>query len=193
MGNYKWNTNDADLTLPWVVVLFVSRNKDNKDLPDFKQRRQAMFCTKNLDKIYKKFKHFVEDGVPGEESRLYISNNARDPKKVRQALLHCLIDKEDFNFEYIEATVAGIAAKKENAVEKKWFFDFDSQNMTALTDFIQDIAIAAPEVHISAQATPHGYAVICDRGFDCRKLLEKWTDVGLKRDDLICIKWERKL
>lgn len=193
MGNYKWNINDADLTLPWVVVLFVSRNKDNKDLPDFKQRRQAMFCTKNLDKIYKKFKHFVEDGVPGEESRLYISNNARDPKKVRQALLHELIDREDFNFEYVEATVAGIAAKKENAVEKKWFFDFDSQDVVALTEFIQDIAVVAPEVHVMSQPTPHGYAVICDRGFDCRKLLEKWTDVSLKRDDLICVKWERKL
>ena len=42
MGNYnKWNRNEADNdpSTPINVVLFVSRNKDNKELQNFKERR----------------------------------------------------------------------------------------------------------------------------------------------------------
>lgn len=191
MGNYKWNVNDSDTTKPYVVVLMTSRNKDNQDVPNFKARRKAKFCTLNEEKIYKEFEFFASQGVPGEMSRVYISLNARDPQKVHKQLLHMLIDKDEVKFDYIESTIAGIAAEKQNALEKKWFFDFDYDSERAVSQFINDIlaidATASPEV----VKTPHGYAVIVQHGFDTRELLAQWESVSLKRDDLICKKWIR--
>lgn len=191
MGNYKWNTNDSDKTLPYVVVLFRSRNKDNKDVPNFKERKNAYFRSADKDKIYKDFIKFVNDGVPGEMSRCYISLNARDTEKVKKELLHTLID-EDICFDYIEPKIAGIAAKKENAAEKKWFFDFDLDSERALYQFITDIIAIDPNLTPEAIKTPHGYAVVVQHGFDTRKLLTDWENVTLKRDDLICSYWGTK-
>lgn len=190
MGNYKWNTNNSDKTLPYVVVLFRSRNKDNKEVPNFKERKQAYFRTADMDKIHRDFEFFASQGVPGETSRCYVSLNARDVKKVRKELLHILIDEEDICFDYIEPKIAGIAAKKENAAEKKWFFDFDLNSERALGQFINDIKTIAPDLEPEAVKTPHGYAVIVQHGFDTRKLLAVWGEnVSLKRDDLICRFW----
>ena len=50
MGNYnKWNRDEVDnnIDTPINVVLFVSRNKDNKDIKDFKERRNAFVTTRN--------------------------------------------------------------------------------------------------------------------------------------------------
>lgn len=192
MGNYKWNTNDVDKTLPYVVVLFRSRNKDNKNIPDFKERKRAYFRTADKEKIYRDFNHFIEDGVPGEMCRCYISLNARDVDKVKKAFLHTLIDEDEFCFEYIEPKLAGIAARRENAAEKKWFFDFDSKDILKLQEFIKDILAIDENIFIQTIQTPHGFAVVVDHGFDTRTLLEKWKDVTLKRDDLICEKWGTK-
>ena len=193
MGNYKWNTNNSDRTLPYVVVLFRSRNKDNKEVLNFKERKQAYFRTADMDKIYRDFEFFASQGVSGETSRCYISLNARDVKKVRKELLHVLIDEEDICFDYIEPKIAGIAAKKENAAEKKWFFDFDLDSECALNQFITDIITIAPDLKPEAVKTPHGYAVIVQHGFDTRELLAKWGErVCLKRDDLICRFWSVK-
>lgn len=190
MGNYKWNTNNSDKTLPYVVVLFRSRNKDNKEVPNFKERKQAYFRTADMDKIHRDFEFFASQGVPGETSRCYVSLNARDVKKVRKELLHTLIDEEDICFDYIEPKIAGIAAKKENAAEKKWFFDFDLDSERALGQFINEIKTIAPDLEPEAVKTPHGYAVIVQHGFDTRGLLAAWGEnVGLKRDDLICRFW----
>lgn len=189
MGNYKWNTNNSDRTLPYVVVLFRSRNKDNKEVPNFKERKQAYFRTADMDRIFKDFDNFAREGVPGETSRCYVSLNARDVKKVKKELLHVLIDEEDICFDYIEPKIAGIAAKKENAAEKKWFFDFDIDSERALGQFMYDIENIDPSLYPEAVKTPHGYAVIVQHGFDTRELLADWTEVGLKRDDLICRRW----
>lgn len=189
MGNFKWNLNDSNKELPYVVVFMTARNKDNKNVKNFKQRKQAMFCTKDMDKIYRKFEHFVEDGVPGEFCRLYVSLNARDVNKVKKALLHMLID-EDICFDYLDGIVAGIAARRENAAEKKWFFDFDLDSERAVCQFKNDIYKIDATVDAYEVKTPHGYAVVVDHGFDTRELMQAWGDnVSLKRDDLICMKW----
>ena len=44
------------------VVLFISRNKDNKDIENFKERRKAFITTKTPEELETTFKHFVEDG-----------------------------------------------------------------------------------------------------------------------------------
>lgn len=189
MGNYKWNNNDSNRELPYVVVLMISRNKDNASIPFFKGRKRAQFRTFDLEKIKNDFNHFVQDGKKGEYCRLYISLNSRNVEKVQKELLHLLIDKE-ICFDYLEPTVAGIAAKRENANEKKWFFDFDTQ--CGLDEFLNDILEIDETTKPEAIRTPHGYAVIVQHGFDTRDLLKKWNNVTLKRDDLICYDWSIK-
>lgn len=193
MGNYKWMDNDSERDKDYRVVFFVSRNKDNGNIAGFKERRESYFRHYDENKMTAKFKEFVNRGVPGEFCRMYVSNNARDPKKVHKELLKLLIDKEDFNFDYLEPTVAGIAAKKECAAEGKWFFDFDNSSPYHLHDFILGIQESDPEVEVTYTPTPHGYAVIVNRGFDTRGLSEAWKDTAtLKRDDLICVDWRSK-
>lgn len=51
-----------------------------------------------------------------------------------------------------------------------------------------DNNIEAP-INIDGYKTPNGYAIIVDQRFDTRELLQKWTNVELKRDDLLCAKW----
>lgn len=59
-------------------VFFVSRNKDNKDVKDFKQRKISFLTDKSLDELKGKFDAFVARGVKGELSRFYISVNERN-------------------------------------------------------------------------------------------------------------------
>lgn len=203
MGNYKWCNNDANKDEKYVVVLFRSRNKDNKGVEGFKERKKSMFCRFNLDKIKRKFDYFVSEGVDGEMSRCYISVNARDPEIVKKKLLHELIDADKFEFEYLMSKVAGIAALKECAAEKKWMFDFDWDDAVQAYKFIDDVHMYAEMcnkneklIKTELHKTPHGYAVICNQGFDTRELLANWNRdaeiVTLKRDDLLCFDWRKK-
>ena len=177
------------------VVLFISRNKDNKDLENFKERRKSFITTKTPEELETTFKHFVEDGVDGEMSRFYYSVNSRDAIKVKKQLLHFLID-EDFNLTHLDGKLASIAAKKECAKTKHWMFDFDSEDNTQLSNFITDISKCVTEpLPTEIRKTPHGYAIITERGFDTRQLGldDKWWNIAtLKKDDLLCYKWERK-
>ena len=55
-------------------VFFVSRNKDNKDVKDFKQRKISFLTDKSLDELKGKFDAFVARGVKGRtKSLLYFS------------------------------------------------------------------------------------------------------------------------
>lgn len=44
-----------------------------------------------------------------------------------------------------------------------------------------------PAINIESYKTPNGYAVIVDQRFDTRELLKTWTNVELKRDDLLTL------
>ena len=177
------------------VVLFISRNKDNKDIENFKERRKAFITTKTPEELETTFKHFIEDGVDGEMSRFYYSVNSRDATKIKKQLLHFLID-EDFNLTHLDGKLASIAAKKECAKTKRWMFDFDSENSTELSNFITDISKCVTEpLKTEIRKTPHGYAIIIEHGFDTRQLGldDRWWNIAtLKKDDLLCYTWERK-
>jgi hypothetical protein len=189
-SNYaKWGFVAYD-DKPLRICLMVSRNKDNKDVEDFKERRRAFLTTKTDDELRKEFGHFVEDGMFKEFCRLYVSVNARDPQKIHKELLKFLIDEPDFNLTHIQGKLAGIGAKKECALEKKWMFDFDREK--GVGEFEKDIIVNASPAfeRIEEYQTPHGYAIIVDHCFDTRELMKKWGDiVTLKRDDLLCIDW----
>jgi hypothetical protein len=190
MKNFKWGTESFN-SKPIYVVLFVSRNKDNAEIEGFVERRTSFITHKSVSELQTEFSDFVSHGKPGEFCRMYYSVNPRDPVKIHKQLLHFLIDEPDFNLCCMNSKLAGIAASKECNAGKSWMFDFDIPDKKQLWDFIDDIVKIDATINISAHPTPHGYAVITDRGFDTRKLFEKWTEnVTLKRDDLLCVAWD---
>lgn len=197
MKNNLWSVESFS-EKPIHVVLLVSRKKDNQDIPDFKERRQSFITHKTIPELMdNEFLHFVQDGHFGETSRLYYSVNARDPEKIHKQLLHFLIDEPEFNLCSIQPKLAGIAAQKECALEKKWMFDFDNNDSELANLFMQDIYEIVPDAKVIKYQTPHGYAIIVDKHFDTRELLDRWhdkdVDVTLKRDDLLCADWWKKV
>ena len=48
-----------------------------------------------------------------------------------------------------------------------------------------------PTMNVEVHKTPNGYGVVVDQRFDTRELLAKWTNVELKRDDLVCVEWAK--
>lgn len=177
----------------YVVVLFNSRNKDNKEVKNFKQRSESYFMkwSNPNNKIIDKFKEFVKKGQKNEFCRLYISLNARDPKVVQNLLMHKMLDDKDgLIVTKINTIIPSIAARKECAIEHKWFFDFDIDDSKLANEFCQDIIAIDPTLNPYRIRTPHGYAIIVEHGFDIRPLQAAWEDaVQLKRDDLICHHW----
>lgn len=192
MKNKKWNVVSSDNRPVWVI-LFISRNKDNKHLDHFHERRQAFISKEpfNSHIVHDLFKLFVENGQKGELCRMYHSVNARNEKNIRKKLLHFLIDNPDFNVCDIQSKMAKIAAAKENAITKQWLFDFDIDDSEKLNEFCDDILKIDSTVQIKTHKTPNAYAVVVSHGFDTRKLFEKWNkDVSLKRDALLCKTWQ---
>lgn len=188
MKNYKWNTERETGELH--VVFFTSRNKDNVNVKDFKQRRKAFVTTHAMDSEFLKteFQHFVETGVEGETSRMYYSVNARDNAKINKALIHYLIDNPDTNAAAIAGKMAAIAAQKECAATKHWMFDFDLPDPAKAEEFKQDILAIDKDVEVIIYPTKNNFAIVTNRGFDTRTLLSKWgAVVGLKKDDLLYI------
>ena len=92
MNNKKWGVANSDTDLCYVV-LWVSRQKDNKDMEGFKERRKSFICTVDMIVHYAETfkKTFVNDGLPGELSRMYISVNARHMPTIRKQLMHFLM------------------------------------------------------------------------------------------------------
>lgn len=209
MGNFKkCNCGENYESDKLNVVLFVSRNKDNKNVEGFKERRNAFTTTKNADELFEKFEAFANEGRFGEMSRMYFSVNPRSNAKTFKALQHKMLD-EEFNLASLPQRVAALAALKENAYDSqhlKWLFDFDPveglDTEKLLQNFLQDLKLcheltqtksgeARPKMNVETHKTSNGYAVVVDQRFDTRDLLKTWTNVELKRDDLLCVRWVR--
>lgn len=200
------NTPDVNFDLDKLnVVLFVSRNKDNKHLETFKERKVSFVTTKDFEEIKSQFQVFVNDGQVGEFSRMYISVNPRSNSKTFKALQHMMLDQE-FDLSTLPQKVASLAAKVENAYgdKQKWLFDFDSvegQDIEVLlTKFVEDLHIAhettqtkkgqkRPPISVTLHKTPNGYAVLVNQRFDTRQLLQTYPNVELKRDAMLCYAW----
>lgn len=209
MGNFnKWNRDENHKNDKLTVVLFVSRNKDNKNLSNFTERRNAFTTTKKPEQLYNQFNAFVAQGQVGEMSRMYVSVNPRSNTKTFKALQHKLLDNE-FNLSSLPQRVAALAALKENAYDSKhlkWLFDFDPVEGKNTKEFLQEFLADVQYYHETTQTkqgevrptmtvktykTPNGYGVVVDQRFDTRELLAKWTNVELKRDDLVCVEWAK--
>lgn len=85
-----------------------------------------------------------------------------------------------------------------------WLFDFDpvegEDTEELLKEFLADVehyhkntqtkrGEERPNMTVETHKTPNGYGVVVDQRFDTRELLTKWTNVELKRDDLLCVRW----
>lgn len=171
------------------VYLMCSRNKDNKDIPNFKQRDKTILEYKeNEDKIIEEFKSFAAKGVPSEQIRLYRSVNSRNEEKIREELIIRLL-RDKPSITQLDRTLASVAQQVQNRDESKWLFDFDVDDEKLAMDFYWDVHSCSyiPTRYIEICKTPHGYAIIVPHGFDTRELMEKWKDydITLKKDELL--------
>lgn len=216
MGNFtrdasqeRWNSDE-----PIWAVMFISRNKDNKNLEGFRERRLSFLSTRVNDEEYmaRKFKSFVNDGIDGEMSRMYVSVNSRNVYKSKKELLHYLIDNMDsYNLAALDGIAVKIAMKREMAAEKKRLFDIDINDESKVNEFVNDLyARGATDETVKVHKTRNGYAVIIERGVDLRGLVDtmpeakfkdkkdkgpwKWSkdEVGYKQDDLLLMEWATK-
>ena len=179
------------------VYLICSRNKDNKDLPNFKKRAKTILEYKeNEDRVIKEFHRFAADGVPGEQTRLYRSVNSRNEEKIRKELIIRLL-RDKPSMTKLNRTLASVAQQIENRDESKWLFDFDVDDESLMYDFVHDVIIFSgiPLSDIQAYKTPHGYAIVVPYGFDTRELIEKWKDydITLKRDELLFLEGVKRI
>lgn len=173
---------------PYFVAMFVSRNKDNQNVKNFKQRNHSFLTQKNVKELLTDFNEFVNRGVEGETSRLYLSVNARKIDVIRKSLLKHLIDNEEANLTNLDKLVASLSMKPGTALTKKFLFDFDEgKDFEKLIEFIANIYDENEFLNedICYSETPNGYAVVVNHGFDTRELLEKWQNVELKRDGML--------
>lgn len=187
------------------IVLFISRNKDNKNVKGFKQRSYSFLTNKQCNSIedrfdlLKDFNNFVDKGVLGETSRCYVSINERDSKIVNKKLIHYLIDHPEINPASIPSKSVSLAQSIECAITKKWLFDFDNDEYKKLVEFKEDIhkIINGDKWEIIHYETMNGYAVIVPHGFDTRELLAKWnkeeTIVEVKRDGMLLLDWGKRV
>ena len=171
------------------VYLMRSRNKDNKDIQNFKQRAKTILEYKeNEDEIIEKFKNFAAKGVHGEQTRLYRSVNSRNEEKIREELIIRLL-RDKPSMTQLNRTLASVAQQTQNRDESKWLFDFDVDDREMTANFLSDINhfSGIKLIDMKCHKTPHGFAIIVPHGFDTRKLMEKWKDydITLKKDELL--------
>ena len=171
------------------VYLIRSRNKDNKDIPNFKQRVKTILEYKeNEDKVIEAFKSFVAKGVPGEQTRLYRSANSRNEEKIGEELIIRLL-RDKPSMTQLNRTLVSVALQIENRDESKWLFDFDVDHYLSRTEFINDIAEFSniEEDEIESFDTPNGFHIVVPHGFNTRELIENWKDydITLKKDGLL--------
>jgi hypothetical protein len=185
LGGFKENNTMSNL----YVYLIRSRNKDNKDIPNFRERAKTILEYKeNEDKVIEAFKSFAAKGVPGEQTRLYRSVNSRNEEKIRKEFVIRLL-RDKLSMTRLNRTLASVAQQVQNRDESKWLFDFDTDNRELVADFLSDINhfSGIKLIDMNCHKTPHGFAIVVPHGFDTRGLMEKWKDydITLKKDELL--------
>lgn len=208
----KWGYKHKDKEL--YGVLFISRNKDNKDVPNFKPRRMA-FTINDFEKIHEtkfhnEFLAFRDSGVQGEMVRAYITVNSRDIDKTRKALICAMVDDEDISLSHIQAKVCALSMEKGMNKTKRWMFDVDTRDYVFVQQFIReleedygflkadtldDFMNSDPIIEgmYYKDYSPNGYVILVNKGFDTRNILKNREEyVTLKRDDMVIIDWDRR-
>ena len=184
-----------------IVILFVSRNKDNSHLDSFKERKKAFLAYLNgyniPEWLEEEFNDFVSKGQFTEMCRMYISINARDPDKIKKDLAVELIqDPGGIDLTKADAIVARAAAhdKNKRSDQKRWLFDWDRPIITQTEDQLFNKFCEYVDEYgggVTVYPTPHGKAVLAEHGFDTRELATNYGETAdPKRDALLCRMWE---
>lgn len=193
---YKVEEEKTDLR----VISFVSRPKDNTEVEGFINRKTSFISTMTDEELVPIFEAWAKQGKKNEFSRMYVSLNKRNHKTVQLGLMHYLLDNQDLNLGSLDSRIAMIAAQSDNALESKYFYDFDS-NAEDLEEFLSDLAKAYEETKhfnkklpeefkFSVRTTPNYYAVILEQRFKTDWVDEKWKELAtLKKDALYCAAW----
>ena len=192
----------------YFTVMFTSRNKDNKELEGFKQRTKAFLHNHDLEddlnlsdtimwivlELRKEFAYFVDQGVIGETSRMYISINPRDTDKANTDLVHYLIDNPNTSPNNVYNKLVSFSSKKENALSQRWLFDIDTDKEEEFNSVLDSIKYCGEfnESSLALSKTVNGYAIVVPHGFDSRKVLEEHDFVELKRDGSLLSYWATK-
>lgn len=180
--------SEVDRMSKLYVYMFRSRNKDNKDIQNFKERCKTILeYEENEEKVYAAFRDFANKGLLGEKTRLYKSVNERDEDKVREEVIIRLI-RDKTPLPNINRLLASAAQQICNRAESKWLFDFDSKDVIDLDCFILDmVKCYGEDNYYEITETPNGFAIVVDHGFDTRELMEEWKDydITLKKDELL--------
>lgn len=192
----------------YFTVMFTSRNKDNKELEGFKQRTKAFLYNHDLEddlnlsdtimwivlELREEFAHFVDQGVRGETSRMYVSINPRNTDKANVDLVHYLIDNPNTSPNNVYNKLVSFASKKENALSQRWLFDIDTDNREEFYSVLDGIKYYGEfnESSLALSKTVNGYAIVVPHGFDSRKVLEEHDFVELKRDGNLLSYWATK-
>lgn len=174
-------------------VLMTSRNKDNKELPGFKQRTWSFLVPENYNRfeLNDTFDKFIAEGVRGEVSRAYISVNLRDGAKVHQALMHDLIDQPDMDLTKIAHRLTQLATAKTSRTHH-WLLDVDTHSHHLLQEIVAYLQELFAQTNMDntfiLKKSLSGYHIIVDHGFDTRELLAKFPEIDLKRDAMTLLK-----
>ena len=174
------------------IVLYLSRSKDNKEVIGHKPRKKAFVTNKDFTKLDGDFQKFVNEGLPHETCRMYVSANSRDEEKVKKSLICSLLTK-DIDLTRIDSAVVREAAKVENSVEKHWIIVYRHredcspiEKHTGLcafrSDLIQMIGYE-PEMY----KVPEGAGFVLMHGFDARELMAAYPNITIHRDGLLCV------
>lgn len=180
------------------VVLFISRNKDNRDVEGFNER-QKKFISENPFHHMDDFLRFVQAGVDGEMCRYYVSVSRRNMGRVRKQLICRLVDDDNVSLSNLDSLVVSYAMKSENDMDKKWLFDFDCDDEEEACEFLRQLWKQVGPGLAHLYKTVHGFAFVADHGFDTRKFLPEWNErlqklnpnysVTLQRNAMLLCAW----
>lgn len=136
MSNFaKWSSENMP-NKPIYGVYFASRNKDNQDVPNFKERRKVFLTTRSVDELMPEFKHFINMGQPGEFSRFYISVNSRKNKNslrdLQQYILDALLDNEILSIAAIQTKAAQKAMNPKTVKHVKYYLTLTRMNQNLM-------------------------------------------------------------
>ncbi len=176
--------------MEYRVVLFKTRNKDNKHIEGFKENTKQFLVT-DIDNVSEKFDKFVSKQPEGVLCRCYASVNKRNGDLIQKQLISYLA-LNDMDLSKIESKSVSLAMLPQCATSKKWLFDFDYESEEQVLEFVQDIKTIDNTLEVKYKKTVHGYAVITSHGFDTRELLKKWSECENKKDGMLLIDWKVK-
>lgn len=176
--------------MEYTMVLFVTRNKDNKHIEGFKGS-SSQFLVTDVSNVSEKFEEFVSKQLEGTLCRCYISVNKRNGSLVQKQLISYLA-LNDVDLSKIVRKTTSIAMLPQCAVTKKWLLDFDCESEEQVLEFIQDIKDIDNTLEVEYKKTVHGYAVVTNHSFDTRELLKKWVECENKKDGMLLVDWRVK-